>query len=127
MNSGTFLPSLRWTARRNHHAPQSLNGGRVPQIVGKPLRQLVRLQPANQPGIAVGAQDAADMPTMLMVNVRCLAGLEFLVADRTLAPLVGVDPIIIIGRKPIDSENPRPPESRLLAPRVRTPLLLLPG
>lgn len=96
-NSGTFLPSFRGPARCVHTTTQSFNCRRVTEIVSKPLGQLMILQPANQARVAIGAKDAPNERVfpVLMINVRSLAGLEALFADRTFAALVGVDPVIV--------------------------------
>lgn len=80
-----------------HAATQSFNCRRVTEIVSEPLCELVILQPANKARVAVGTENASHerIFPVLVVNVRSLARLETLFADRTLAALVGIDPVIV--------------------------------
>lgn len=125
-NSGTFLPSFRGPARRMHTPAKGFNCRRVTEIVSEPLCELVILQPANQARVAVGAKDSSHKRIfpVLMIDVRGFAWLERLLADRALAALVGVDPVIVFRGKTVNLQNPRPPESDLFTARVGTPLLL---
>jgi hypothetical protein len=97
MSRATFLPSFRGPARREHAPAQGFNCRGVTEIVSEPLRKLMVLQPADKPRVAIGTENAPHKRVLavLVVNVRCLAGLEALLADRTLAALVGVDSVIV--------------------------------
>jgi hypothetical protein len=80
------------------HGPTKGSNSRwVTEIIRKPLRKLMVFQPANKPGVAVGTQDPADMrvSAVLVIDVGRLAWQKSLVADRTLAALVGVDPVVV--------------------------------
>lgn len=80
------------------HGPTKGSNRRwVTEIVRKPLRKLMVFQPANKPGVAVRAQDPANVRvrSVLVVNVRSFARHKGFVADRALAALVGVDPVIV--------------------------------
>lgn len=96
--SGTFLlPSLRGTPRCVHPAPQRLNSRRIAEIIGKPLRKLMVLQPPNKTRVAVGTQDPPNERVfpVFMIDMRRLAGLEALLTDRAFSALVGVDQVIV--------------------------------
>jgi hypothetical protein len=84
------------------------------------------LQAPNQARVAIGAEDSPyeRILTVLMVHVRGFAWLETLFTDRTLAALVGVDPVIVLRGKTVDFQDPRPPQGNLFTGRVSTPLLL---
>jgi hypothetical protein len=55
------------------------------------------LQPANQTGVAVGAQNPANkrLSAVFVIDVWCFLGMEVFLADCALAALVGVDPVIV--------------------------------
>lgn len=80
-----------------HTTAQSLNSRRVTEIVCKPLRKLMVLQPSNKTRIAIGAQDPPHKRVfpVLMIDVGRLPRLKRLFADGAFAALVGVDPVVV--------------------------------